>query len=196
MNKAKGLFVSLIWGAMTVTALQATAQTAMSQLVISGTSWSTNSAGVIVARAINNGTILRDLATANGTADYSTWGLAYHFRGNDLGDTIDVIDRNNGTVLKTIYGLYFGEDFGRTAILSGSHRQLKRLEYIYTDQNSHSLGSALLTDYFFFDSKGNTNNTVVLGQMQWVVTPDATHDRTQICTAHFTTVRPWKFRGK
>jgi len=90
--------------------------------------------------------------------------------------------------------LYFGEDFGRTALLSKSGQQMKRLEYIYTDQNSHSLGSALLTDYYFLDNAGNTNRTYVLGQMQYIVTPDAAHTNTQVCTANFTTLRPWKFK--
>jgi hypothetical protein len=36
------------------------------------------------------------------------------------------------------------------ALLSGSGKQMKRIEYVYTDQDSHSLGSALLlTDYYF-----------------------------------------------
>ena len=132
-------------------------------------------------------------AAAGGLADTSSLALAYHLNGNSLGDTIDVINRTNGVVLKTLFGLYFGESFGRQSLLSGSHKQMKRLEYIYTDQNDHSLGSALLTDYFFLDSNGNTNATYVLGQMQYVVTTDSTHATTQVCTATFTTLRPWKF---
>jgi hypothetical protein len=70
---------------------------------------------------------------------------------------------------------------------------MKRIEYIYTDQNNHSLGSVLLTDYFFFDTSGNTNAIYVLGQMQWIITTDAKHLNTHVCTASFTTTQPWQF---
>lgn len=163
------------------------------QIVLTGTAYTTNSAGQIVLNNINNRTLLKEVADADGTTDFSSWGLAYHFGGSDLGDTIEIIDRNTGATLRTLYGLYFGESFGRVAILSASGKQLKHLEYVYTEQNSHSLGSALLTDYFWFDNAGNTNAMTVVGQMQWVVAADGRHPKTELCTANFATVRPWKF---
>ena len=33
----------------------------------------------------------------------------------------------------------------------------------------------------------------VLGQMQWIVTTDSSHTNTQVCTATFTTLKPWRF---
>jgi hypothetical protein len=30
--------------------------------------------------------------------------------------------------------------------------------------------------------------------MQWIVTTDTTHTNTQVCSATFTTLRPWKFQ--
>jgi hypothetical protein len=104
-----------------------------------------------------------------------------------------VINRTNGTTLGTIFGLYFGEDFGRMALLSASGKQLKRIEYVYTDQNSHSLGSVLLTDCYFFDANGQTNNTVITEQMQYIILPNASHTNAQVCSGTFTTTRPWKF---
>jgi hypothetical protein len=163
------------------------------QIAISGTCSTLDAQGHIVSQPINNQTLLQQAAKAGGLSNTSTLGLAYHLNGNSLGDTIDVINRNTGATLTTLYGLYFGESFGRQALLSGSHRQMKRLEYIYTTQNDHSLGSALLTDYFYFDTNGNTNATYVMGQMQWIITTDATHTNTQVCSASFTTLRPWKF---
>jgi hypothetical protein len=147
-----------------------------------------------VSKPLNNKVLLQQAAKAGGTSDISGMALAYHIGGNDLGDTIEVINRTNGTTLATLFGLYFGESFGRQALLSGSHKQMKRLEYIYTDQNDHSLGSALLTDYYFLDSNGNTNRTYVLGQMQYIVTTDANHPHTQVCNATLTTLRPWTFQ--
>jgi hypothetical protein len=163
------------------------------QIVINGSSATTDSNGHIVSKPISNATLLSDFAHANGVSDTSGLMLAYHLGGNQLGDTIDVINRTNGASVFTLFGLYFGESFGRLALLSGSGRQLKRIEYIYTDQNSHSLGSALLTDYFFLDTNGNTNATYVLGQMQYLILPDSTHTNTQVCTANFNTYRPLKF---
>ncbi len=163
------------------------------QINISGRSWTTNNAGQIVPVPVNNSTLLRHIADVNGTTNYSWWALAYHVGGNELGDTIDIINRTNGAVLQTLFGLYFGEAFERSALLSGNHRQLKRIEYIYTDQSPHSLGSALMTDYYFFDNSGNTNYVVVLGQMQWLVVPDSKNPKMRVNSASFTTTKPFKF---
>lgn len=163
------------------------------QIALSGTCYTTDAQGHIVPQAINNQTLLQAAATAGGLKDTSGLGLSYHLNGNSLGDTIEVINRNTGATMTTLFGLYFGESFGRESLLSASRRQMKRIEYIYTDQNSHSLGSVLLTDYYFFDTNGNTNATYVLGQMQYLLLTDSTHTNAQVCTATFTTLSPWKF---
>jgi hypothetical protein len=164
------------------------------QILISGTCYTTDAQGHIVPQAINNQTLLQQAANAGGLKDTSGLALSYHLNGNSLGDTIEVINRTTGVTLTTLFGLYFGESFGREALLSASHRQMKRIEYIYTDQNSHSLGSVFLTDYYFFDTSGNTNATYVLGQMQYLILPDSTHTNTQVCTASFSTLSPFKFQ--
>lgn len=163
------------------------------QIVISGTCYTTDGQGRIVPQAINNQTLLQKAAQAGGLTDTSGLALAYHLNGNSLGDTIEVINRTTGATLSTLFGLYFGESFGRESLLSASHRQMKRIEYIYTDQNSHSLGSVFLTDYFFLDTSGHTNATYVLGQMQYLLLTDSTHTNAQVCTANFTTLSPFKF---
>src|ERR1043166_7477145 len=163
------------------------------QFVFTGTCWTTNASGQIVPKPITNATLLGDFAAANGIANTAWLTLAYHLKGNELGDAIEVINRTNGASVGTIFGLYFGEDFGRQALLSGSGKQLRRIEYVYTDQNSHSLGSALLTDYYFFDNAGNATNTVIRVQMQYLIVPDAKHSNLRVCSGSFTTTRPWKF---
>ncbi|HLX70914.1 MAG TPA: hypothetical protein VKV04_14910 [Verrucomicrobiae bacterium] len=187
----KKQFLTILSGISLVLGVDAHAQKL--QMALSGTCSTLDAQGHIVSQPINNQTLLQQAATAGGLNSTSGLGLAYHINGNSLGDTIEVINSNNGTTLTTLYGLYFGESFGRQLLISASHKQMKRLEYVYTDQNSHSLGSALLTDYFFFDNSGNTNATYVLGQMQWIITTDSTHTNAQVCTANFTTLRPWKF---
>jgi len=189
MNKKTLLTIALV---LLASAAAALAQSKF-QFVFTGTSFTTNSAGKIVPVPITNTTLINDFAALNGVKNTSWLSLAYHVGGNDLGDTIDVINRTNGATVGTLFGLYFGEDFGRMGLLSRSGKQMKRIEYVYTDQNSHSLGSALLTDYYFFDNQGNTNNIVILGQMQYIIVPDATHPKMQVCSGSFTTTRPWKF---
>src|SRR5262252_7887887 len=161
----------------------------MFQFVFTGTCSTTDASGKIVPRSISNDTLLSDFAAKSGINNTSGLGLAYHVGGNDLGDTIDVINRTNGATAGTIFGLYFGEDFGRMSLLSTSGKQMKRIEYVYTDQNSHSLGSVLLTDYYFFDANGHTNNTVILGQMQYLILPNATHTNAQVCSGSFSTTK-------
>lgn len=192
--KTRCIVRSCCFALLFVGAISGFAQPKFYQMVISGTSWTTNSQGVIVPTAVNNRTILQELGQRGGVTDTSSWILAYHIHGNDLGDTIEVIDTKTGGSLTTVFGLYFGEDasLGRMGLLSGSHRQMKRVEYVYTDQSSHSLGSALLTNYNWFDSNGNLIKTAVLGQMQWIVTQDGTHDRVKVCSASFTTTKPWR----
>lgn len=163
------------------------------QVVFNGTSSTTDSTGKIVTRTTNNQTLLQDFAKNQGVTDISYLALAFHMKmpgESSLGDTIDVINRTNGTFYATLIGFYFGEDssLGRSGLISGSHRQQRRVEYIYTDQNSHSMGSALITNYYWLDAQGNTNNAMAFGQMQWVINPDSVSSNTRICTGNFTTV--------
>jgi len=188
----KNQILTIVSAALLIGSATANAQSKL-QITINGTCSTMDSLGRIVAKPLNNQTLLLAAAQAGGT---STAGLAlaYHINGNPLGDTIDVINRTNGATLTTLYGLYFGEDFGRQLLLSASHKQMQRIEYIYTSQNDHSVGSAWLTDYYFFDNNGNTNKTYVLGQMQWIVTTDSTHTNTQVCNATFSTTKPFTFQ--
>ena len=93
MKKTKLLTFLLGLAACLATANLPAQSPALYQIVISGVCWDTNANGAIVSTPLNNRTLLRDVARASGNADYSSWGLAYHFHGSELGDTIDVIDR-------------------------------------------------------------------------------------------------------
>ena len=169
------------------------------QMVFTGTSSTTDSKGVIVTRKTNNQTLLEDYGINHGTTNVSYLALAYHMKmpwEDSLGDTIDIINRTNGTFYDTLIGFYFGEDdtLGRTGLISGSGRQQRRIEYIYTDQNTHSMGSALITNYYWFDTQGNTNNVMAFGQMQWIRNPDNVSTNTQVNTGSFITVKKIKFK--
>ena len=160
------------------------------QVTITGSSSTLDSKGHIVTKPINNSTLLKDFARAHGVTNTSPYTLTYHVGGNALGDTIDVVTRTNGATVFTLFGLYFGEDFDRPSLRSSSGQQVKRIEYVYTDQNSHSLGSALLTTYYWLDDGGNTNATGVVGQMQYLIARDSIHTNTQVCTASFLAFKP------
>ena len=89
-----------------------------------------------------------------------------------MGDTIDLVNAQNGEVYASIIGFYFGEAFGRTAITNASGAQVKRLDYLYTRQNSHSLGSAVVVKT---EPVGSGSPGLKLtAQMQWITTPDGT----------------------
>lgn len=168
---------------------------ALYHLSFRGSSSTTDPSGRIVSHPINNGTLLKDFAALHNSGKTAGLGLAYHIGGNELGDTIDVINTTNGAVVYSLFGLYFGESFGRMELPSASGRQIKRIEYVYTDQNSHSLGSVLLTTYYWFDSNGNTNATAVLGSnMQYLVLPNNLNTNVQVCTASFRAIQPWLFK--
>jgi hypothetical protein len=169
------------------------------QVVFTGTSSTTDATGKIVTRTTNNQTLLQEFVKNQGGTDTSYLALVYHMKAagdSALGDTIDVINRTNGTYYATLIGFYFGEDptLGRTGLISGSNRQQRRIEYIYTSQNSHSMGSALITNYYWFDTQGHTNNVMAFGTMQWIINPDAVSSNTRVCTGTFTTVKPIKFQ--
>ena len=40
---------------------------------------------------------------------------------------------------------------------------------------------------------GNTNSTAIFGQVEDIITPDTTDASTQVCSATFSAVKPWKF---
>jgi len=194
--KIKVVLLGFLLGCFLLAGAQAqTALPTKYQIAISGVCYTTNSSGRIITQTISNRSLMQQVATADGTSDFSNWGLAYHVHGGDLGDTIEIIDKNSGATLRVLFGLYFGEDvsLGRGSLRSASGQQTRRVEYIYTYQNSHSMGSALLTDYFWFDTSGNPSAHTVLGQMQWLVLVDSRDPGTQICSASFTTLKPWNF---
>jgi hypothetical protein len=152
-----------------------------------GVSYQTNAAGSITTSRFTERNLLQEAAQAGGITDTKSLALVYHVRGNALGDTIDVVDASNGQVLDTLFGFYFGQDFGRMSLTNTNGTQHKRLDYIYTKQNSHSLGSAVVTKSTLTDRKGNAR-LFIQGQMQYLVTPKGNEGQ-RICTATFTTGR-------
>src|ERR1700746_1231887 len=143
------------------------------RITIRGTCYQTNASGNIVASPITETTLVQQAAPAGGVYP-STLALVYHVQGSSFGDTIDVVNASSGAVATTLYGLFFGDDsvqaLGRTALTNSIGNQVRRGDYIYTSQNSHSMGASFTSKRFLTDTKGNVHTTIE-GQMEWIVNP-------------------------
>ncbi len=150
-----------------------------------GTAWQTNASGQITSTPITEQTILKERAAAGGVTDLSTLAIVYHVQGNAMGDTIDIVNPSTGAVLDTVLGLYFGDAFGRMAFPNRSGTQERRIDYIYTDQNDHSLGNTLTLKTYKKDAQGNRTISSVSGQMNWLVVLGP--NNVKFCTGTFST---------
>jgi hypothetical protein len=191
MSKAK--FPAVIFLAGMLSNFTSFSQTAfMFKITLRGTCYQTNSTGVVVATPVTDQTLLQDAAAAGGV-DWHTLALVYHIQGSSFGDTIDVVNASTGAVDNTLYGLFFGDNtvqnLGRTALTNSPGTEVRRLDYIYTSQNSHSMGACFTTKRFQTDAHGNVRVTFN-GQMQWVVNPVG-DTGTKLYTASFTTTKPF-----
>ena|ERR1043166_8776796 len=163
----------------------------MFRITLRGMGYQTNATGNVVGTPITDQTLLQDAAAAGGIHDLKTLALVYHIGGSGFGDTIDIVNATNGTVYTTLYGLFFGDnniqDLGRTALTNSSGTEVRRVDYIYTDQSTHSLGASFTSKRFLPDNNGKVHVTVD-GQMQWIVNPVGGNG-TKVCTATFTTTK-------
>jgi hypothetical protein len=172
--------------------LGARAQAFMFRITLRGTCYQTNTTGVVVATPITEQSLVQDAAAAGGV-DWRTFALVYHVQGSSFGDTIDVVNASSGVVATTLYGLFFADNtiqaLGRTALTNNFGTEARRLDYIYTSQNSHSMGACFTTKRYQGDSKGNLHTTIN-GEMSWIVNPVG-NAGTKVCTARFTTTKPF-----
>jgi len=164
----------------------------MFRITLRGTCYQTNTTGTVAATPITDQSLLQDAAAAGGV-DWRTLALVYHIQGSGFGDTIDVVNASTGAVATTLYGLFFGDnsnqDLGRTALTNNIGTEVRRLDYIYTSQNSHSMGACFTTKRFQGDARGNVRATFD-GQMSWIVNPVGAAG-TKVCTASFVTTKPF-----
>src|SRR5258708_32438536 len=141
------------------------------QFTFRGLCFQTNGAGKIIAIPTTEKTILQALAAGAGITDLTSLALVYHVQGTAFGDTIDIVNPANGTVLDTVVGFYFGEGFGRMALTNGTGTAVKRLDYIYdTSLNLHSLGAGIVNKNYVTNHDG-TVTTKIQGTMKYILTP-------------------------
>jgi hypothetical protein len=180
MNTTKLLSVACT--AVLLSGLSATAQGEF-PFTFRGKCSQTDASGKIVSSPITDRDWLNQIASKAGITDLNSVKIVYHVNGNAMGDTIDVINSQNGVVLDTIFGLYFSQDYGRKAI--SNSKGDRRIQYIYTSQNTRSLGTALVSKNYLTDKKGNSSTTIS-GQMSYLVTPDGSNPNLKLCTGTFT----------
>jgi hypothetical protein len=180
--------------ALLVTTILMHSATAMAQyrfqFTFSGTSWTTNSSGRLVAKAINTKSILKNYATANGLKSTKNIDLVYHIGAEERGDVVEIISKTNGVVLYTYISLFFGTNFDRTALKSGDGSEVRRIDYVYGHQINHSAGSTITTIQYFTNKLGQSTRTLVRGQLDWVNLPEGTNQSSQIISGSFTATRP------
>jgi len=168
------------------------------KFVFSGTAYQTNAAGVIVATHITDQTLLRDRARLGNIDNLNTISLVYHIGGGPpYGDTVDIISNSTGQTLTTEFGFYFGSDaaLGRTAVTNLFQTQQRRVDYIYTFDNStytynnsDSLGAAFT--YRSLVNTGKITNAIINGTMSWNVIPTGPNTSPMLCIGNFSLGRP------
>jgi hypothetical protein len=169
------------------------AQSSEYKFIFSGTAYQTNEAGAIVGTHITDQTLLQDRARQGNIANLNTISLVYHINGGPpYGDTVDVISNATGQTLTTEFGLYYGSDgaLGRTAVTNLFQTQQRRVDYVYTFDNStytysdgDSVGAAFTSKSFA--KVGKITNAVINGTISWSVIPTGTATRPMLCTGTF-----------
>jgi hypothetical protein len=190
--------LALAWGLCVVAGFRADGQSPyLYKLTLQGTCYQTNATGNFAATPVTDKILLQDAAQAGGRSP-SSIALVYHLQSSGLGDTIDIVDTNTSSTLVNLFGLYFGDDptLGRSAATNATQTEIRRLDYIYTQQNttftsfnSHSMGAAFTVKRFVTDTNGVTHATIE-AQMSWIVNPSGTNG-TRLCTANFSTTTPF-----
>ena len=164
------------------------------QWIFRGICYQTNAAGKIVTSVVTDKTFLRERAAAAGITNLKSLALVYHVDGDTFGDTVDVIDATNGAVLGDhVLGFFFGDfdagqNLGRLALTNSALNEVRRIDYIYTPQNGHSMGSAFTTKHY----RTNHNGTVTLsasGPIWWLTLPDGTNGQ-KLCTGNYSVGKP------
>ena len=196
MNLTKLLGLGAVWAVLSQFGVAAQSPF-LYRLTMQGICYQTNGTGDFVASPLTDKVILQDAAKAGGVSPDSI-ALVYHLQSSGLGDTLDIVNASNGSTIVNLFGLYFGDDptLGRSAATNSTQTVIRRLDYIYTQQNStytsfntHSMGSAFTVKRILTDTNGVTHYTIE-AQMSWIVNPSGTNG-TKLCTVNLSTTTPF-----
>jgi hypothetical protein len=193
--------LAAIVAALTLAQFSSRAQPAY-RITFRATSYQTDGSGQFVAVPLTEQTLLQDIAQSGGR-DPNSLALVYTFQpSGSLGDTIDVVNISDGSLVVNVFGLFFGDDFGsanplgRTAATNSPVTEIRRLDYIYTQQsftytsyNTHSMGASFTAKRVMGDANGNLHATVD-AKIHWIVNPQ-NGNGTKVITGSFTTTKPF-----
>lgn len=142
------------------------AQTTMYEFFFQGTRFQTNGAGLIKPYPVTEKTLLKEIAAAANVPNPSYMRMVYHVGGSELGDQVQIINSTNGVVLDNVFGLFFGQSFARVGLTNKLGSDVRRIDYVYTKQDSHSMGAAFVTRSFI--KTNNVTRLSVKGDIEWV----------------------------
>lgn len=150
-----------------------------------GTCYTTNRQGEAVRTLLTHNTLLREEARRLGRSDFSNLALVYRIRGSQFGDTVDLVRKDTGEVLSSVFGFFFGADASllRDFIMNAAGTEEKRLDYLYTRQNSHSMGAAFVTRTGT-DLRAVSDDFRVRGEMHYIVTSEGGWSQ-KVCEGRF-----------
>lgn len=163
-----------------------------------GNTYQTNASGLVQARPVTEQTWLSEAAAALGISDTSGMAVVYHVAGSSFGDTIEVVNRANGSSYTTLLGFFFGDNnvqnVGRTALTNSIGTEVRRVDQLYVLYNNNfqgteALGSAFVTKRFMTDASGNPHGTIDadLNYLMLAAGPNPTRMFVGTCT----TTRPF-----
>ena len=144
----------------------------------------------MVTNTISDQSLVQAVAQSGGL-DPKGLALVYHVAGSSFGDTLDVVTTNNGAIVVTEFGFFFGDDstpgqpVGRTALTNSTLTEVRRLDYVYTSQSPDARGAAFVTKRYVRDRLGNIRPTID-AQMEWLDWQTGSPNAS-ICKGSFTT---------
>jgi hypothetical protein len=127
------------------------------------------------------------LQTAGLTNNPSSLSLSYHVNADSRGDTIEIVDTKTGHMLYPLLSFFFGTAFDRKSLDSADGLTKMRIDYVYSHQLNHSVGSTLTKIVTTPGRNGKPDRTLINGQFDYIVVPDAHHPVMQLCNGNFMT---------
>jgi hypothetical protein len=151
------------------------------RLTFKGVSSSLDASGNSVDQKITDKTLIQQWASKAGVTNFQDLILAFHHNVDSRGDTIEVINKKDGTFIITVFPLFFPESATATTSKGTVER---RFAYVYNlSQAEVSRGSVIMNEQTVIKN-GQTNRFVVDGEMQWHQLPEGTN-RFQINSGKF-----------
>jgi hypothetical protein len=159
-----------------------------------GTASGVSAAGDEFTQQLNNKTLIREWAARAGVSNQNNLILAYRVGSGSSGDTMELINKKDGSSSATVFILASPET---ATAETPKGAVMKRFMYMYdVYQPGFSMGTAILNERVSLGKNGATNRFVADADTQWFWQPNGTTNRFRIGSGKFNvTGRPLKFKG-